>query len=93
MSDKQINKMLLLEGLFYGLDAVIYGVLVGILVLYLIYIFVIDQNSNIKPFVLPYIDFVICIIVTYAVIFASIVFTKRKIKTQNIVEEIKQENI
>ena len=93
MSDKQINKMLLLEGLFYGLDAVIYGLLVGILVLYLIYIFVVDQNSNIKPFVLPYIDFVICIIVTYAVIFAAIIFAKRKINTQNIVEEIKEENI
>ncbi len=93
MSNKQINKMLMLEGLFYGLDVVIYSLIIGVAILYLIYVIVIDKSYNIKPFVLPYMDFVICIIVTYVVIFASIIFTKRKIKTQNIVEEIKEENI
>ena len=93
MSDKQINKMLFLEGLFFGLDAIIYGILIGIVVLYLIYIFIIDVDYNIKPFKLPYIDFAICIIVAYAVIFLSIFYTKKNIQNQNIIDEIKDENI
>lgn len=93
MSNKQINKMLFLEGLFYGLDAVIYGLLIGGIILYLIYVLLIDKAGNIRPFKLPYIDFAICIIVTYLTIFLSIIHTKKQIENQNIIEEIKNENI
>ncbi len=94
MSDKQINKMLLLEGLFYGLDAVIYGLLAGTAVLYVIYVLVHGGGDyDTFPFTLPYMDFTICIVVTYLVIFASIWHTKKKIQGQNIVEEIRNENI
>ena len=93
MSNKQIRKMLFLEGLFYGLDAVIYGMLIGSAILYLIYVFLISKVNSLKAFEIPYVDFIICIIVTYLTIFLSIIRTKKQLENQNIIEEIKNENI
>ena len=93
MSNKQINKMLNLEGFFYGLDAIIYGILISLVILYLIYIFVIDVEVNIKPFPFKFADYAISVFSVYVIIFFAIIHTRKKIQNQNIIDEIKNENI
>lgn len=91
MTNKQINKMLILEGLLYGLDALIYGILISTLVIYLMYTFMVDQARN--TFYIPMKDFAICIGLVYLTIFTAILFAKRKLKKENIIDNIKDETI
>ena len=50
MSNKQINKMLFLEGIFYGLNAIIYGVIISLIILYLMYLFM--ENTKLYLFII-----------------------------------------
>ncbi|MCI9366360.1 MAG: FtsX-like permease family protein [Clostridia bacterium] len=91
MDKNKINKMLLLEGIFYGLNAIIYGILISCIILYMIY----RRNFDIAydKFVLPWLDITICIISIYVVIFMAIYIAKSKVKSGDIVDDIKDENI
>lgn len=91
MSEKQINKMTILEGIFYGLDAIIYGVIISITILYVVYLLLI--NTKLYPFEVSYTDIAITIGVVYLTIFIAMTNARRKLKKQNIVEEIREENI
>lgn len=91
MSNKQIKKMLLFESIFYGLDALIYGILISIVILYILYILKIQ--TNIYAFIIPWKKFIICFLATYITIFASMLLAKIKVDKQNIIDSIKKENI
>ena len=91
MSEKQINKMLILEGVFYGLDALIFVILITVVILYIMYLFM--TNISIYKFTVSCINIAISIIVTHLVIFITILSSKRKLNKQNIIEEIRKESI
>ena len=91
MSNKQIKKMLFLEGIFYGFDSILYGIIISTLILYIMYLKMIDTNLYI--FTIPWNYIFTCILVTYAVIFISMWIARKKINKQNIIDEIKIENI
>ena len=91
MSNKGISKMFTLEGIFYGLDSIIYGVLISLVILYIMYMVMIE--TNIYMFKIPWLNIGISALVMYVVIFMAMSFAKRKIKKQNIIDEIRNENI
>ncbi len=91
MSEKQINKMLSLEGVFYGLKACTYGIFSSLIILVIMY-YNIEDYSYYK-FNIPWAYIGSCIIVIYSIIFFSIWHAKRKIKNKNIIDEIRNENI
>lgn len=91
MSNKQINKMLFLEMIFYGLDAIIYGILISLLILYVMYIALVE--IEIYAFYVPIGNMILCIISAYLVIFLATVFAKRKIKKQNIIDVVRNDAI
>ena len=91
MSNKGISKMFTLEGIFYGLDSIIYGVLISLVILYIMYMSMIE--TNIYMFKIPWENIGISALVMYVVIFMAMSFAKRKIKKQNIIDEIRNENI
>ena len=91
MSEKQKNKMMMLEGIFYGLDSIIYGILISIVVLYIMYTQMID--TRVYPFELPWGMIACCIIFSYIVIFIAMASARRKIKNKNIIDEVRNENI
>lgn len=91
MSNKQIRKMINLEGLFYGVKAIILGGLIGILLLYGIYI--ISKESILEIFKIPVMRLAITVIVIYFIIFIAIYKGKKKVNMNNIVETIKNQNI
>ena len=91
MSNKQINNMLILEGLFYSVNAIFYGIAISLIILYMIYFTIMKQE--ISAFKVPLSNIIISIVVAYAVIFISIHFSKKKINKQNIIDDIRNDNI
>ena len=91
ISEKQTNKMMLLEAIFYGIDAIVYGVIISIAILYIVYLILI--NTNLYSFEVPLISIILVIVTVYVSIFVAIVNTRRKLKKKNIIEEIREENI
>ena len=92
MSEKQINKMMRLEGIFYGLDSIFYGVLISLAILLVTYPRM-DIDMMIYPFTIPWLNIGICIVAVYAIIFVSMRSAKKKIANKNIIDEIREENI
>lgn len=91
MSNKQINNMLILEGLFYSVNVIFYGIAISLIILYMIYFTIMKQE--ISAFKVPLSNIIISIVVAYAVIFISIHFSKKKINKQNIIDDIRNDNI
>ena len=91
MSNKQMNKMMFFEGIFYGLKAMIFGISISIGILYLSYLFMIQ--TEIYLFNISWKSIFASIIVMYIVIFVSIICAKNELKNKNIVDEIREENI
>jgi len=91
MSSKQVKKMMRLEGIFYGLDAVIYGTLISILVLFIMHVLMFDMRAY--AFIIPWKEILGTTIVTYIIIFISMWGSMKRIKKLNIIDEIRNENI
>lgn len=90
MSNKQINKMLFLEGIFYGLNGVVFGIIISLIILYLMYNFFVE--TSLYDFYIPILNIIACIMITIAIIFLSIMYGKKKLTDKNIVDIIKNEN-
>lgn len=91
MSNKQINKMLILEGIFYGMDSIFFGVAISVFLLFIMHMRIV--NTLQYKFTIPLINILICIIAIYIIIFTAIIYAKNKIKNKNMIDEIKDENI
>ena len=89
MSDKKIKKMLNIEGIFYGLKAILIGISVGIIILYLMYLS--TRESLLETFKIPLNNITIVVIIIYLIIFLAIYKGKKKINVNNIIEKVKNE--
>lgn len=91
MTNKQFKQMLDLECIFYGSKALLYGLPLGILVCYLLnYAF----SDMIKfMFKIPWNSIIICVIAIYAVVYVTMVYASRKVKKENIIDVIRDDNI
>ena len=100
MSDKQFDKMLRGENYIACLRSIIFGIVISLILLFLTK-FVIDKGKvNIDfKFIMDmlgsinYIALIISIIIVYVITFISTLFAKRSIKSQDIVEVIRRDNI
>jgi len=93
MSEKQISKMLFLEGIFYGINSLVFGALTSGVLLYILYLKMVD--IKLYSFQIPYANILISIAVTYLAIFIAIRKAKHKSSKKNnsIIEVIRNENI
>ncbi|MCI8393548.1 MAG: hypothetical protein HFJ23_07345, partial [Clostridia bacterium] len=67
------------------------GLLISMMILYLM--FTKMQNTNLYTFEVPWIQIAISIIVTYIITFIAMLTAKSTIKRQNIIDEIRNENV
>ena len=88
MSEKQIRKMLSLEGIFYGIKGIAYGITISLVILYLIYIVLMENKLYI--FTYPWKTAIGITAITFVIINIAMMFSKKKIK--NIIDEIRKEN-
>ena len=91
MSKKQLNRMLFLEGIFYGIASIILGIIISTVILYIMYLLMIE--TSLYNFSISWINIIYCIIATYIMIFITIVYSKNKVINKNVIDEIREENI
>lgn len=91
MTDKSFRKMLNLECFFYGTKALLYGLPISIGICYLI-----NQGfGNLLEFAfnLPWASIIISIVAVYLVVFITMIYSSSKIKKENIIDVLRDENI
>ena len=100
MSDKQFDKMLRGENYIACLRSIIFGTVVSLLLLFATKVIIDKGQVNIDfRFIadilgsINYIALAISIILVYGITFVSTFFAKRSIKSQDIVEVIRRDNI
>lgn len=91
LSPKGFNKMIRFESLIFGFKSLIYGLPVGCLLSYLI-----SKNMNMlveDGFYLPGKAIFICILAVFIIVMITMKYSTSKIKKENIIETIRNENI
>ncbi|KAA0566698.1 FtsX-like permease family protein [Bacillus sp. CH30_1T] len=91
MTPKGFNKMINYESIFYGVKALLYGLPISIGVMYLIHKSVGETFDY--GFVLPWFDILSVIAAIFIVVSSAMLYSIGKVKKQNIIEGLKQENI
>lgn len=91
MTDKEFRKMINLESLFYGLKSLLFGIPIGIILSYLIYLGFKEAYSY--DYILPYQSVIISVIFVFVIIFSTMNYSTKKLKNQNIIDTIRNENI
>ena len=91
MTPKEMNRMLSYECLLYGLKALLYGIPVSLLVTWEIYRVV--QSSMDTSFYVPAASIVIAVFSVFAVVFATMLYARARMKHENIIDSIRQESL
>lgn len=89
MTSKEFKRMIRLESLFMGIKSLLFGILIGIILSYLIYL---SSDSDI-PYKLPIVAIIISILVVFILISLIMKYSLNKISKQNTIETIRNENI
>lgn len=90
MTDKGFRRMMNLECILYGCKGLFFGLIVAIGVTYLIYRAL--SNELVFAFYIPWYSIVIAIASVFLVVFTTMLYAMSKIKKDNVVETLKQEN-
>jgi putative ABC transport system permease protein len=89
MSTRDFNRMMNFECLFYGLKALLYGLPAAALVTFGIYKAVV--NAVDVSFTLPWSSIAISVISVFFVVFATMLYSVRKLKNANIIDGLRDE--
>ena len=85
------NRMMNFECVFYGLKALLYGLPLSLLATYLIYLSM-SQGLG-MAFTLPWTAILIASASVFLVVFVTMMYSMSKIKKENIVDALKNENL
>lgn len=91
MTKKSFDKMIFYESGFYGLKALMYGMPVSLIIILANYFNFSSQFDS--GFSLPLTGIFIVIVTVFIVIGSSMVYAASKIKKENIIDGLKEENI
>ena len=91
MTSKDFNRMMNYECLLYGAKALLWGLPTSCLITYLIYAFI-SQGAEIS-FFLPWMEIGISVLSVFLVVFSTMVYSMRKIKKDNPIDALKNENM
>lgn len=91
MSRKAFIKMIAYESILYGFKAIIYGIPLGILCSYILYCII--ANSFDFAYTVPIVGIVIIALIVLAMVSITMFYSIFKVRNDNIVETIKNENL
>ncbi|MFO1442110.1 ABC transporter permease [Bacillus sp. Bva_UNVM-123] len=91
MTPKGFNKMINYESAFYGIKALLYGLPISIVTMYFIYFSL--RNSFEYGFALPWLSILYVIAAIFIIVSLAMLYSIKKIKKENIIDGLKQENI
>ncbi|HOM01733.1 MAG TPA: FtsX-like permease family protein [Acetivibrio sp.] len=91
MTEKGFNKMMNYECLLYGIKGLMYGIPVSIGVTYLIYRSIIEGWET--KFFIPWYSIVITVGSVFIVVFSTMLYSMSKIKKDNPIDALRNENL
>ncbi|RDY88841.1 ABC transporter permease [Bacillus amyloliquefaciens] len=91
ITPKGFNKMMNYESIFYGMKALIFGIPISFAVMYLIYRSMMNKFSY--GFIFPWMSIIYVIAAVFVIVISAMLNSSAKIKKENIIEALKQENI
>lgn len=91
MTNREFNRMIRLESLFMGTRAIVFGIPIGILLSYAIYHFLTEESGD--PYKLPTLAILTAVAAVFVLISLIMAYSMGKIKKQNTIETIRNENI
>lgn len=91
MTPKGFNKMIQYESIFYGVKALLYGLPISVLIMFAMHRSL--GHTFHYGFSLPWISIFFVIIVIFLIVGSAMLYSISKIKNENIIEGLKQENI
>lgn len=91
MTSKDFNRMMNYECVFYGAKSLLFGLPVSIGISFLIYLSI--SNVVESGFELPWAAIGIAVLSVFAVVFATMLYSMRKIKKDNPIDALKNENL
>lgn len=91
MTPKGFNQMVRYESIFYGIKALLYGLPLSLLAMFGMYKALSDSFSY--QFTLPWIEIIIAIVAVFVIVSITMLYSTAKLKKENIIDALKQENI
>lgn len=91
MTPKGFNKMINYESIFYGIKALLYGLPASVLMMLFIY-YTLTKQFNFG-FMLPWTEIAVAMIAVFLIVSAAMLYSISKVKKENIIDALKQENI
>ncbi len=91
MTPASFQKMINFESIFYGVKALVYGLPISIAVSYLMYS--VFMNGLNFEFMLPWANIGLCIVGVMVIVFTTMMYSSKKIRKENIIDALRQENI
>lgn len=91
MSNKEMNRMMNFECILYGSRALLYGLPVSVVITWLIYRVISEGFST--GFYLPWGAIAVAVCSVFIVVFATMMYSMRKIKADNPLDALKNENL
>jgi len=92
MTPKGFNRIMNFESLLYGIKSLLYGLPVSVLTTYGFFQLSVGTGHD-MDFYVPWASFIIVIVSVFAVVFASMIYSMSKIKKDNPIDALKNENI
>ncbi|OMD42215.1 ABC transporter permease [Paenibacillus odorifer] len=91
MTPNGFNKMINYESIFYGIKSLLFGLPISIIVMYLIYRSMMSSFSY--GFALPWMSILYVIVAVFIIVSSAMLYSSSKVKKENIIDALKQENI
>mgnify|MGYP000114913051 FL=1 len=91
MTKREFNRMIHLETLFYSIKALIYGIALGTVGSYFVYLAMARKMDY--GYYFPFSATIISIIAVFILVYIIMRYSMRKINKQNIIETIRKDNI
>ncbi|MGG3279087.1 FtsX-like permease family protein [Paenibacillus solani] len=91
MTPKGFAKMMNYESIFYGVKSLLFGLPVSFALMTLIYRAFANKFSY--GFIVPWMSMLSVVVAAFVIVVCAIVFSSRKVKKENIIDALKQENI
>jgi len=91
MSHKEMNRMMNFECILYGSCSLLYGLPVSVLITWLIYKVISEGFTT--EFYLPWGAIAIAVLSVFLVVFATMMYSMRKIQADNPIDALKNENL
>ena len=91
MTDRAFHKMIAYESAFYGIKALIFGLPVGTGIMLLIK-HIIEKEISFDMGI-PWMGYVIAIVGVFVVIGTTMLYSARRIKKENVIDALKNENV